>query len=188
MGCNSDQETQQDGAESDANADRYGAAQAARKRDAGDDDEVFAVAGFIVSLILLTRVNRDLPLSITYPTWGRLGIVGASVEAAARFGKRLAMQHWLGAAVIIVGIALMFAPWRLFGDPRIMKLAFYVVTAGALATGVGLFVALTVAGVAVVRLPSFTSARRARGDAVEAVAQDRVAQTIELSDANLRIG
>lgn len=69
-----------------------------------------------------------------------------------------------------------------FADPGVRKLAFYIVAAGALATGAGLLVALTVAGVTVASLPSFTSARRARVDAVEALAQDRLAQTIELRD------
>lgn len=69
-----------------------------------------------------------------------------------------------------------------FADPGIRKLAFYVVAVGALATGAGLLVALAVAGVAVANLPSYTRARRARVDAVEAFAQDRVAQTIELRD------
>lgn len=71
-----------------------------------------------------------------------------------------------------------------FADPAVRKLAFYLVAAGALATGAGLFVALTVAGVAVAGLPSFTSARRARVDAGEAFVRDRVEQAAELNDTN----
>jgi hypothetical protein len=69
-----------------------------------------------------------------------------------------------------------------FADPSVRKLAFYLVAAGALATGAGLLAALTIAGVAVAGLPSFTSARRARADAAESLAQDRVEQEVELRD------
>jgi hypothetical protein len=69
-----------------------------------------------------------------------------------------------------------------FADPSVRKLAFYLVAAGALATGAGLLAALTIAGVAVASLPSFTSARRARADAAESLAQDRVEQEVELRD------
>ncbi|WP_336813035.1 hypothetical protein [Bosea sp. MMO-172] len=69
-----------------------------------------------------------------------------------------------------------------FADPGVRKLAFYVVAAGVLATGAGLIPALAAAGVAVASLPSFTSARRARVDAAQALEQDRVAQTVEIRD------
>lgn len=69
-----------------------------------------------------------------------------------------------------------------FADPGVRKLAFYLVAAGALATGAGLLAALTVAGVAVATLPSFTSARQARADADRAMAKDRLEQAVELKD------
>jgi multidrug transporter EmrE-like cation transporter len=49
-------------------------------------------------------------LSLTYPTWAGLGIVGASLGAMIVFGEQVTPQRWLGIAMIIVGLTVMYAP------------------------------------------------------------------------------
>ncbi len=76
-----------------------------------------ALLGFGLSLLLLARVSAHLPLSLTYPTWAGLGIVGATLGAAALFGERVTAQHWIGIAVVVLGVALIHAPLRSAGAP-----------------------------------------------------------------------
>ena len=69
-----------------------------------------ALAGFGLSLWLLARVGAVLPISITYPTWAGLGIVGATVGGAWFFGERITLQHTAALGLILCGVALMHAP------------------------------------------------------------------------------
>ncbi len=67
-----------------------------------------------------------------------------------------------------------------FANPEVRKLAFYLLAAGAMATGAGLLGALAVAGVAVASLPSYQGARRLRAAHDQAAAKDRIAVAAEL--------
>ena len=68
----------------------------------------------------------------------------------------------------------------MFANPEVRKLPFYLLAAGAMATGAGLLGALAVAAVAVASLPSYQGARRLRAAHDQAAAQDRVAMAAEL--------
>lgn len=76
---------------------------------------VVALLGFGLSLLLLARVSAQLPLSLTYPTWAGLGVVGATLGAAALFGERVTPQHWAGIATVVLGVALIHMPLRSAG-------------------------------------------------------------------------
>ena len=67
-----------------------------------------------------------------------------------------------------------------FANPKVRKLAFYLLAAGAMASGAGLLGALAVAGVAVASLPSYQGARCLRAAHDEAAAQDRIKMAAEL--------
>jgi small multidrug resistance pump len=69
-----------------------------------------ALLGFGTALALLAHITTQLPLSLTYPTWAGLGIVGASLGAMIVFGEQVTPQRWLGIAMIIVGLTVMYAP------------------------------------------------------------------------------
>ncbi len=69
-----------------------------------------ALIGFGLSLWLLARVSAVLPISITYPTWAGLGIVGATIGGAWFFAENITIQHVLAIGLIISGLALMHAP------------------------------------------------------------------------------
>lgn len=69
-----------------------------------------ALAGFGLSLWLLARVSAVLPISITYPTWAGLGIIGTTVGGSAFFAERISLQHMMAVGLILCGVALMHAP------------------------------------------------------------------------------
>jgi small multidrug resistance pump len=69
-----------------------------------------ALVGFGLSLWLLARVSAILPISVTYPTWAGLGIVGATFGGALLFAERITGQHLTALALIVLGVALMHAP------------------------------------------------------------------------------
>ena len=77
-----------------------------------------ALAGFGTSLWLLARVSATLPISITYPTWAGLGIVGATVGGAWLFAERITVQHTFSLALIVAGVALMHAPITIVGGGK----------------------------------------------------------------------
>ena len=69
-----------------------------------------ALSGFGTALWLLARVSERLPLSLTYPTWAGLGIVGATLGAVALFDERVTARHWMGIGTIVLGLVIMYAP------------------------------------------------------------------------------
>ena len=71
---------------------------------------ILALSGFGLSLWLLARVSAILPISITYPTWAGLGIVGATLGGALFFAERISVQHMLSLGLVICGTALLHAP------------------------------------------------------------------------------
>lgn len=71
---------------------------------------VLALAGFGLSLWLLARVSAVLPISMTYPTWAALGIIGTAIGGACFFAERISMQHVASLGLILCGVMLMHAP------------------------------------------------------------------------------
>lgn len=71
---------------------------------------LLALAGFGLSLWLLARVSAALPISVTYPTWAGLGVVGATLGGAWFFAERITLQHALSLGLIVCGVALLHAP------------------------------------------------------------------------------
>ena len=69
-----------------------------------------ALAGFGLSLWLLARVSAVLPISITYPTWAALGIIGTTLGGAWFFAERISLQHVASLGLILCGVVLMHAP------------------------------------------------------------------------------
>ena len=69
-----------------------------------------ALVGFGLSLWLLARVSAVLPISITYPTWAALGIVGTTIGGAWFFAERIPAQHIASLGLILCGVLLMHAP------------------------------------------------------------------------------
>lgn len=77
---------------------------------------VMALLGFGAALALLAQITTRLPLSLTYPTWAGLGIVGATLGAMLVFDEPVTTQRWLGIAVVVAGLVVMYAPALLGGD------------------------------------------------------------------------
>lgn len=69
-----------------------------------------ALVGFGLSLWLLARVSAVLPISITYPTWAGLGVIGATIGGAWFFAERITVQHTVALGLILCGVVLMHAP------------------------------------------------------------------------------
>jgi multidrug transporter EmrE-like cation transporter len=69
-----------------------------------------AIAGYGVSLWLLSQAMRSVPLSISYTLWAGVGTAGALVAAMVLFGERLAPIQWLGVGGVLIGVAFLNAP------------------------------------------------------------------------------
>jgi multidrug transporter EmrE-like cation transporter len=77
---------------------------------------LMALSGFGVAMALLAHITTQLPLSLTYPTWAGLGIVGATLGAMLVFDEPVTMQRWLGIVIVVAGVAVMYAPVMFGGD------------------------------------------------------------------------
>ncbi|MCB2146519.1 MAG: EamA family transporter [Deltaproteobacteria bacterium] len=70
---------------------------------------IFA-AGLIlggINVLFFTKALKDIPLSIAYPVFSGACIFLMVLLSNALFGERISGIHMVGAAVIVVGIALM---------------------------------------------------------------------------------
>lgn len=79
---------------------------------------VVALAGFGAALFLLAHITTRLPLSLTYPTWAGLGLVGATLGAMLIFSETVSLQRWLGISIVVVGIIVMYLPTLATGSPH----------------------------------------------------------------------
>jgi multidrug transporter EmrE-like cation transporter len=65
------------------------------------------LAGF-ATVILLTWLLRYQPLSVAFPLTTGLGVIGVQIIASHwLFGEAISMERWIGAALIILGIAFL---------------------------------------------------------------------------------
>ena len=66
-----------------------------------------ALAGFGLSLWLLSRVSAVLPISFTYAAWAGLGIIGATIGGMVVFGETVSAMHWVGIVIVAAGIVVL---------------------------------------------------------------------------------
>lgn len=64
------------------------------------------VVGYLTSFALLSIALRTLNLGPVYAVWAALGITGAMIGGFVFFGERLSTISVAGAAIVIVGVAL----------------------------------------------------------------------------------
>ena len=65
------------------------------------------VAGYVVSIWLLTLVVRDMPVSIAYAVWSGLGTAAITVVGWLILGESLDVLKVSGIALVIAGVVLL---------------------------------------------------------------------------------
>jgi multidrug transporter EmrE-like cation transporter len=60
-----------------------------------------------INVLFFTKALKDIPLSIAYPVFSGGCIFLMALLSHAIFSERMGITHMIGAAVIVVGIALM---------------------------------------------------------------------------------
>jgi small multidrug resistance pump len=86
------------------------AATAALPRADGFRDPVWTVAvvaGYAVSIWLLTLVVEQIPVSVAYALWAGIGTAAIAVVGVAFLGERLDWVKASAVGLIVVGVALL---------------------------------------------------------------------------------
>lgn len=65
---------------------------------------VGTVALIFLSVWLLERAARDMPVATAYAVWGGIGALGTAVMAMVLLGEPLGLQRVLGITLILGGI------------------------------------------------------------------------------------
>lgn len=65
---------------------------------------VGTVALIFLSVWLLERAARDMPVATAYAVWGGIGAMGTAVMAMVLLGEPLGLQRVLGITLILGGI------------------------------------------------------------------------------------
>lgn len=65
---------------------------------------VGAVAGFILTTLLLAKVVEVIPTSIAYTVWTGTGAVAVSVLGVALFDDQLTPLAWVGIGLVVLGV------------------------------------------------------------------------------------
>jgi small multidrug resistance pump len=67
----------------------------------------FVVAGYILSIWLLTLVVREIPVSVAYAVWSGLGTALITVVGVALLGERVDVLKIAGIGLVVVGVVLL---------------------------------------------------------------------------------
>ncbi|WP_461240195.1 DMT family transporter [Paucilactobacillus sp. N302-9] len=65
---------------------------------------VLTVVFMAVSVLLLAKAIKVLPLGIAYPIWTGIGAVGAIIAGVILFGDRIPLITWIFVAMLLIGI------------------------------------------------------------------------------------
>ena len=64
------------------------------------------VFGYLLSLIALSKVLEELPVTITYAIWSGLGITLIALSSWIFLGQKLTLIDIIGISLIVLGILL----------------------------------------------------------------------------------
>jgi small multidrug resistance pump len=67
---------------------------------------VAALAAFAVALYLVSRVMKQLPVSIAYPVWAGGGTAGVALIGVLVLGEELNAAKALGLVLVVVGVVI----------------------------------------------------------------------------------
>lgn len=65
---------------------------------------VLTVGAMVISMVLLARAARTLPLGTAYAVWVGIGTVGATVAGVLLFGEPATLTRLVWLAVLVAGI------------------------------------------------------------------------------------
>ena len=67
---------------------------------------VAALSAFALALYLVSRVMRQLPVSIAYPVWAGGGTAGVALIGILALGEELSPAKALGIVMVVVGVVI----------------------------------------------------------------------------------
>ena len=67
----------------------------------------FVVAGYVVSIWMLTWVVREIPVSVAYAVWAGLGTAGIAVVGMLWLGESIDLVKVGGIALIVAGVMVL---------------------------------------------------------------------------------
>jgi len=67
---------------------------------------LFALSAFAIALYLVSRVMKELPVSIAYPIWAGGGTAGVALVGIAALGEPLTTMKAAGILLVMVGVVL----------------------------------------------------------------------------------
>ena len=70
---------------------------------------VIGLAAFCVALFLVSRVMKQLPVSIAYPIWAGGGTAGVALIGIFVLGEPMTLLKMIGIGLIMVGVVLVNA-------------------------------------------------------------------------------
>jgi small multidrug resistance pump len=68
---------------------------------------LLVVAGYVLSIWMLTLVVREIPVSVAYAVWAGLGTAGVAVVGYLVLGEAMTPVKALALALIVAGVALL---------------------------------------------------------------------------------
>ncbi|SEG86416.1 small multidrug resistance pump [Actinacidiphila yanglinensis] len=69
---------------------------------------VVVAVGYVAAFVLLALALKSLDVGPVYAIWSGLGTVGALAGGAVIYGERITPTTALGAALIIIGVAVLY--------------------------------------------------------------------------------
>ena len=68
---------------------------------------LLVVAGYVLSIWMLTLVVRDIPVSVAYAVWAGLGTAGVAVVGYLVLGEAMSPVKAVALTMIVAGVALL---------------------------------------------------------------------------------
>jgi len=68
---------------------------------------VLVVAGYVVSIWMLTLVVQDIPVSVAYAVWAGLGTAGIAVVGVLFLGESFNVVKSASIGLIVLGVAML---------------------------------------------------------------------------------
>ena len=68
---------------------------------------LLVVAGYVLSIWMLTLVVRDIPVSVAYAVWAGLGTAGVAVVGYLVLGEAMSPVKAVALTLIVAGVALL---------------------------------------------------------------------------------
>ena len=67
---------------------------------------ILSLSAFAIALYLVSRVMKELPVSIAYPIWAGGGTAGVALVGIVALGEALTLMKAMGIILVMLGVVL----------------------------------------------------------------------------------